>query len=135
MTKRQSQSTCVKTSSYSFTQNGSRRFRVHYGSEAYVNEKSLSNTVRIHTVSPNPTDNDLAVTFSIPGADQSLTEVKVLNMLGQPVASVYHGMLAGGMYTMTWSGKDQSGVRPAQGVYLVEVNSNGQKLAKRVVLK
>ncbi|MEI9919173.1 MAG: ELWxxDGT repeat protein [Bacteroidota bacterium] len=121
--------------SYSFNQSGARKFSAYYGSASYVAEKSLTNSVRIHSVTPNPADNDLTVTFSIPGADQSMTEVKVLNTLGQPVAVMYRGLLDGGMHSMTWSGKDQFGVRPAQGVYLVEVNSNGQKLAKRVVLK
>lgn len=124
-----------ETNSYSFNQSGRRDFKVFYGSEAYVTEKTSASTILIHNISPNPSYNDMTVTFSIPGTEQTSVEVKVLNTLGQPVAALFKGSLQGGLHSMTWSGKDQQGVRPAQGIYLVEVIANGQKLAKRVVLK
>lgn len=123
------------TGSYYFNQRGARKFKVFYGNEKYITENALAHSVVIHSLAPNPTDGDLSVLFSIPGTEQSVVEVKVLNTLGQPVASLFKGQMNGGMHTMTWSGKDHNGMRPSQGVYLVEVIANGQRLAKRVVLK
>lgn len=121
--------------SYSFNLNGSHRFRVFYGDEKYVNEKAAKDDLLIHNVSPNPSDSEVNFTFTVPGVDKAQVEVKVLNSLGQPVSLVFNGLLPGGYHEMSWSGRDVNGLRPSQGMYLVEVIANGQRLAKRVVLK
>jgi ELWxxDGT repeat protein len=124
-----------EASSYSFNLKGPKRFKVFYGSSQYVNEKSSKDKVLIHNISPNPSDREVNFTFTIPGVGKSQVEVRVLNSLGQPISPVFNGLLDGGYHQMSWSGKDINGLRPSQGVYLVEVMSNGQRLAKRVVLK
>jgi hypothetical protein len=123
------------TNSYSFNQNGPHRFRVFYGNEKYVNEKASKDQLLIHNVSPNPSENEVNFTFTVPGIDKTQVEVRVLNSLGQSVSPVFNGLLEGGYHQMSWSGRDVNGIRPSQGVYLVEVIAKGQRLAKRVVLK
>lgn len=123
------------TDTYSFNQSGSRRFKLFYGDRKYIAEKTTKNDVLIHRLSPNPADGEVNVAFTIPGTEKSFVEIRVLNSLGQPVTSLFNGQLQGGYHEVTWSGADSQGMRPSQGVYLVEVSANGQRLAKRVVLK
>ncbi len=89
----------------------------------------------IQTVYPNPAEADVNVTFTLPGTQPANAVVRVVNNLGQPITHLFEGVLEAGSHTMSWNGRDVHGIRPAQGLYLVEVLSNGQRTAKRVVLK
>ena len=88
----------------------------------------------VHSVSPNPTNGQSHISFSLPGEVESFVQVRVLNMLGQPIASVYTGMLAGGYNEVTWNGKDDSDTKPPQGIYLVEIQSNNQTRVVKLVV-
>jgi ELWxxDGT repeat protein len=124
-----------ETGSYSFKLERLRKFKVFYGSPEYVKEKSSKDRILIHNISPNPSEGEVNFTFTVPGLDKSQVEVRVLNSLGQSIAPLFNGFLDAGHHQMSWSGRDNNGVKPSQGVYLVEVLSNGQRVARRVVLK
>ncbi len=123
-----------KVNSYSLNGKASKSFRIFYGNKEFVNGKTELKSLMIHSVSPNPTNGQSNISFSLPGEEEALVQVRVLNMLGQPIASVYHGMLAGGYNEVTWNGKDHSDTKPPQGIYLVEIQSNNQTRVVKLVV-
>jgi trimeric autotransporter adhesin len=123
-----------KINSYSLNGKASKSFRIFYGNKEFVNDKTELKSLMVHSVSPNPTHGQSNISFSLPGEKEALVQVRVLNMLGQPIASVYNGMLAGGYNEVTWNGKDHSDTKPPQGIYLVEIQSNNQTRVVKLVV-
>jgi ELWxxDGT repeat protein len=124
-----------KENSYSFVLGASRKFKVFFGNREFVEEQAAANTVLIHNISPNPTSAEATIEFSIPGQARSHVNVRVVNGMGQPVATVFDGDVEAGYHSVQWSGTDMLGLRPAAGVYLVEVINGEQRTSKRLVLK
>lgn len=124
-----------KNNGYAYESSAARVFKVFYGDKKFVAENAAANNIVIQTVYPNPTESEVNVTFTLPGTQPSNAIVRVVNNMGQPITHLFDGVLEAGSHTMNWNGRDAHGIRPAQGLYLVEVLSNGQRTAKRVVLK
>jgi ELWxxDGT repeat protein len=120
---------------YSIAHHAQRRFKIFYGNQQFIEEQAAANSVLIHTISPNPTTADVSVSFSIPGRERSNVNVRVVNGMGQQIATVFDGELEAGFHSMQWSGNDYAGLRPATGVYLVEVINGEHRTSKRLVLK
>jgi hypothetical protein len=120
---------------YSTNGRTSQPFKIFYGNKSFVQEKIALKSLRIHSVSPNPTYGQTQITFSLAGTIESRAKVRVLNLLGQPVSTVFDGMLAAGYHEISWNGQDDLGSRPAQGVYLVEVSQGQFHEVQRLVVK
>jgi ELWxxDGT repeat protein len=124
------------TTSYSFESTTSRKFKVVYGSETFVNDNALPEGLVINTVYPNPSESSVTIGITVPNYfmnDQ--TVVTVNSLLGQPVSFVYEGVLAPGYHELKWNGVDKLGQRPTQGLYLVEVKTGPSVKVKRLVIK
>jgi ELWxxDGT repeat protein len=113
----------------------SRSFKIFYGNSEYVKEMTKVNNLVLHHVIPNPTAGQAQIAFTLPGEAESNVQVRVLNTLGQSVSTVYSGTLPGGYHELSWDGKDASGCKPAQGVYLVEVWQSKTREIKRLIVK
>ena len=124
-----------ETNQYLFKGKKEKAFQVFFGNKEYVQRKTELKHLLIHSISPNPTDGETKISFSLSGAEESFVEVKVLNLLGQSVSTVYEGKLAGGFHQLTWSGRDNQGNKPAQGVYLVEITQGKERGSKRLIVK
>jgi ELWxxDGT repeat protein len=121
---------------YSFESARSRNFKIVYGSLNFVKENALPDELVINTVYPNPSSSSVSVGFSTPNYQgETLYNVNVINMMGQPVGKIFLGSLAAGTYEFTWDGNDATGSRVAQGLYFVEVRSAQQNRATRIVIK
>jgi hypothetical protein len=120
---------------YSTSAKTSQSFKIFYGNKSFVQEKIALKSLRIHSVSPNPTYGQTKIAFSLAGTAESRAKVRVLNLLGQPVSTVFDGMLAAGYHEVSWNGQDDLGSRPAQGVYLVEVSQGQFHGVQRLVVK
>jgi ELWxxDGT repeat protein len=121
--------------SYSFGQQSERKFRILFGDDEYIRSETESDRVQIHSITPNPAISDVRVSFTLPGAARSHVNVHVVNGLGQQVASVFEGDLDSGYHELSWSGRDAMGLRPAQGVYLVEVITGKLRDSERLMIK
>ena len=120
---------------YMFKGKSGRVFQLFFGNKEYVQGKTELKHLLIHSISPNPTDGEAKISFSLSGTEESMVEVKVLNLLGQSVSTVFEGKLAGGFHQLTWSGRDNQGNKPAQGVYLVEIIQGKERGSKRLVVR
>jgi trimeric autotransporter adhesin len=120
--------------SYSLRGKKSKSFRVFYGNKEFIDGKTAVSSLLVHSVSPNPTNGQTQIGFSLPGTEETTVQVRVLNMMGQPVAAVFNGSLPGGYNEVTWSGKDNLESKPAGGIYLVEIRAlNQTRVAKLII--
>ena len=120
---------------YSFKGNVAKTFQVFFGNKEYVQEKTALKSLIIHSLSPNPTEGETKIAFTLAGTEESFVQVKVMSLLGQSISTAFEGYLAGGFHEVTWSGKDSQGNKPAQGVYLVEVIQGKERGSKRLIVK
>ncbi len=85
---------------------------------------------------PNPFNPETTLRFAVPNDDGKVKQVRlhVYNMLGQRVATLYDGPLAGGEFSMKWNGLNDAGQSQPSGVYILRFSSRDYVDVQRVVL-
>ncbi len=86
--------------------------------DTYVLRHHLSSTAKLYHISPNPFQESALVEFSLPSA--ATVQVRVLNVLGQQVASLYQGVAGPGWHQLHWARNSL----PA-GLYYVQLQGEG----------
>ncbi len=81
---------------------------------------------------PNPFNPAVSVRFRAPGDRPAVC--RVTDLRGRHVALLYTGPGLGQWRTVTWDGRDDTGSRAASGVYLINLEADGQRAVRRVVL-
>jgi hypothetical protein len=71
---------------------------------------------------PNPFNPTTSVKFSVP--KEGLVTLRVYDMLGQEVATLFSGNALRGTYTLNWNGKDNSGNFVSSGSYIYRMSAN-----------
>ncbi|MCG8603713.1 T9SS type A sorting domain-containing protein, partial [bacterium] len=81
---------------------------------------------------PNPFNPSTTIEFILqrPG-DVSL---KIYNLRGQLVATLYHGTLAAGRHQMAWAGTDARGLQVTSGIYVSRLEAEGFVATKKLTL-
>jgi len=113
------------------------KFSVVVGKKAAVQEKLNSITLpKAFALGPNY-PNPFNPTTTIPVAIPQTSEVKlkIYNLLGREVKTIYAGILEAGRYSFNWEGKDEAGNSAATGVYLYRLTTNtGVALLGKMIL-
>ena len=74
---------------------------------------------------PNPFNPNTSVQFSVP--KDGFVSIKVYDMLGQEIATLYSDVAKRGLYTLNWNGRDSNGNQIASGSYIYRMSaSNGE---------
>ncbi len=81
---------------------------------------------------PNPFNAETVIRFDIAAAVE--TELKVFNILGQPVRTLAEGLLLPGSYSRTWDGRNAFGQAVASGVYFYRLQAGIFKAEGRLLL-
>ncbi len=81
---------------------------------------------------PNPFNPTTTISFSVPEA--SHVELKIFNMLGMEVATLYRGDAIPGSYDIKWNGKSNTGNVVPSGVYFYRVDAGSFTETKKMVL-
>jgi hypothetical protein len=76
---------------------------------------------------PNPFNPTSTITYSI--AKKGNVELKVFNVLGQEVQTLFSGVQSAGSHTITFNGS-----RLASGIYFYRLNSDNQSITKKLVM-
>jgi len=79
---------------------------------------------------PNPFNPTTNVQFTVP--QEGLVTIKVYDMLGQDVATLYSGNAIGGTYTLNWDGKDNSGNAVSSGSYIYKMTAGDFVQSKKM---
>jgi hypothetical protein len=85
------------------------------------------------SISPTPSSGATTVRFYLPLAEGH-AGVRIYNVAGQLVKAIDLPRNPSGLYTFSWRGDGQNGVRLASGVYICQVESGPERLIKRLVL-
>ena len=97
--------------------------------EPFTGIEDASGSVSLAVTSPYGGECSLALSGPV-GADASL---RVYDVSGRLVASLFEGQLPEGVETVLWSGVDGSGRRVASGVYFALVESAGVTQTAKLV--
>ena len=76
---------------------------------------------------PNPFNPTTNISFTL--SENSVTSLKVFNMLGQEVATLVNELLSSGTHTYTFNAGNLS-----SGIYMYRLSSGGQTITKRMML-
>lgn len=81
---------------------------------------------------PNPFNASTAISVALPAAGE--VDIRVYNVLGQVVQSLFSGYRPAGVHRLAWDGRDQSGRAVASGVYLISAQMGGTRALGRMTL-
>jgi hypothetical protein len=81
---------------------------------------------------PNPFNPTTSLQYSIP--KDGFVSLKVYDMLGQEVATLFAGEAKRGTYTLNWNGKDDSGNIVSSGSYIYRINANGEFIQSKKMI-
>ncbi|MCX6832590.1 MAG: T9SS type A sorting domain-containing protein, partial [candidate division Zixibacteria bacterium] len=81
---------------------------------------------------PNPFNQNTVIEVDLPQTGD--LAVDVFNILGQRVATVYHGTLDAGFYHFDWNGAGYDGQALASGIYFYRLRIGNQTETRKMVL-
>ena len=125
------------SSSYSFTPaTDVSKFKVLVGTPAAVKgqlDALVPKAFALENNFPNPFNPETTIPVSVPFA--SVIHLKVYNILGAEIRTLYDGQIAGGKYWFRWDGRSDHGSTAASGVYFVRlVTSTGLAFVHKLSL-
>ncbi len=80
---------------------------------------------------PNPFNPSTKIGFAIP--EQSDISIKIYNVLGQTVVTLFEEQMAPGRYEIKWNGLDSDNQQVASGVYFYELKSENFVARKKML--
>jgi hypothetical protein len=86
----------------------------------------------VHAASPNPFNPNTTIVFEAPHPGSLV--VKVFDLRGRQVATVFDGPVDGGPGSVAWRGLDTDGRPVSSGVYIFEVTGFGEAHRQKVAL-
>ena len=93
---------------------------------------AVSAPLRWGEVAPNPSTGSVRMTLT--GPSRAQVDVRVFDVAGHEVATVYQGALTSGAGTWTWNGGDDAGRTQPPGVYLLRAASARRSIVRRITL-
>jgi hypothetical protein len=93
---------------------------------------SLPTSFGLVDASPNPFNPSTTIAYEVP--EPTSVRITVYNMLGQEIVRLVDGQHTPGRYSITWDGRNASGVSVASGIYMYRMESGEYSESKRMVL-
>jgi len=97
-------------------------------SQANVN----SNFVTLNKIYPNPFSGSTRIDLNV--VQSGNLKVRVYNILGQPVTTLFDGFAGAGSLSLNWDGSTQTGELAREGAYLIRVEMGQNATTHRVLL-
>lgn len=111
-------------SSYNFSHGGLTNFEIYYGENSLKN--LLPDQLEIQNPYPNPFQEIVNFNIGLPISDKEYRVVlNIYNTLGKRVATINHTTQTAGLYTINWTGIDNSGHMVPKGVYAYRILISG----------
>ena len=80
---------------------------------------------------PNPFNPSTLIKFSVPKDD--FVTIKVYNMIGQEIITLFSGYTKAGIHTLNWNGMDQSGKQVSSGSYIYRMTAGEFNQSKKMI--
>ncbi len=97
-----------------------------------VDEPDVLRTFELAENYPNPFNPSTQIPFTLNRA--GIVSLKVFDIVGREVATLFHGDKPAGVHHVSWNGKDGSGNQMPSGMYLYQIESNGFVQSKKMQL-
>jgi aminopeptidase N len=81
---------------------------------------------------PNPFNNGTTITVRLPG--RAHTAIRIYDILGRPVRTLFDGVAEPGTHTLQWTSVDDGGRHVASGIYVVRLETNTQTISRKLLL-
>ena len=95
--------------------------------DAVNDNAAVPNTFALEQNYPNPFNPTTKINYSVPNS--GFVTLKVFNILGQEVATLFSGQLHPGKYVATFDGSNF-----ASGVYIYRLDAGGNSISKKLML-
>ncbi|MCD4651380.1 MAG: S8 family serine peptidase [Candidatus Cloacimonetes bacterium] len=85
---------------------------------------------------PNPFNPVTTLSYSIKGSEGDFVDMSLLiyNIKGQQVRSLHEGAHPTGVYSLTWSGKNEQGKSVSSGVYFARLSTPGKIVIRKMMM-
>jgi hypothetical protein len=83
--------------------------------------------------SPNPFKEKASITYSV--TKKGIVSLKIYDVKGELVETLERGMKEPGIYDASWNCIDKSGKRVRTGIYFLELQTQNQRLKRKLVLR
>ncbi len=117
-------------SQYIFNKSSSGHFKVYFGDEKFIKEKTAVDQLVFHDVFPNPASDRVTISFSVPTDDR--VTVDVIDLLGRKIATVADGHFTAGYHEINWNTTDHAGNALSNGIYITQVKTLYRDQQKRL---
>lgn len=96
------------------------------------NAPAVPHGLAITSVFPNPFNSAVRIAFDMNQSAEA--ELSILNILGQPVATLINYRLAAGSYVAVWNGLDRRGQVQSSGIYFARLAVQNEQAVAKVIL-
>lgn len=95
-------------------------------------EETVPNVFSVSQNYPNPFNPETHMDIAVP--ETGLLTASVFDLSGREVAVLSNGIMHPGNHSISWNGKDDSGLSVPSGVYMLLVRYNGKTKSQKLVL-
>ncbi len=137
--------TTTEPQSYSYTDNdvstGTYTYRLkqidydgtnNYSNEVTIAVGSMPTNYALSQNYPNPFNPTTAIQFQVPKT--SLVTIKIYDLIGQEIKTLYNGQVQQGRYTVEWNGLNNNGIQMSSGTYIYRIVSNDFVQSMKMIL-
>ncbi|MDD2230643.1 MAG: FlgD immunoglobulin-like domain containing protein, partial [Candidatus Cloacimonetes bacterium] len=90
-------------------------------------------TIELRQNHPNPFNPSTTISFALKNNSPAL-RLKIYNLKGQLVKTLFSGYLAKGVHSVVWDGKDNAGSNVSSGIYYYQINDGKSTQQRKMVL-
>ena len=95
-------------------------------------QKNIPMQITLEQNFPNPFNPETVIGFYLP--EETHITLKVYNLLGQIVTTLYEGQKSVGSHTAVWNGNNDMGQRMSTGIYLIQLMADNHLLTRKISL-
>ena len=104
------------------------------GDEAGAGGGAIPRAISLSQNYPNPFNPSTTFRVTIPNGNPQAASLRIHDLRGAVVKTIYEGTLAGGEYHFSWDGKSEEGEKLPSGIYLYRLEHGDRVVMKKMTL-
>jgi hypothetical protein len=105
---------------------------INYSNEISVAVGNLPTNYSLSQNYPNPFNPTTAIQFQVPKT--SLVSIKIYDLIGQEVKTLFNGQAQQGTYSVEWNGLNNDGIQLSSGTYIYRFTSEEFVQSRKMIL-
>ena len=86
----------------------------------------------LHPNRPNPFNPSTTIRYDLPEAAH--VKIKIYNMMGKEIASLFEGIMSAGSHEVMWNGRDGADQQVASGIYVIRCMIGTDVFTRKMLL-